>query len=395
MATELHPSATALGPQRLWPAAIAGLCALLLGIGLSRFGYTPLIPALIQAHWFDTAQTGYLGATNLAGYLIGAALARRMTDHLSPTKLIAGAMALGTASFFACAFPLGFAWYFVWRATSGIIGGFLMVLAPPLILAATPPERRGRIGGIVFTGVGLGIALSGTLVPLLLHFGLPQAWFGFAALAVLLTALTWSGMPRSSAARSAAPAIRLPRAPLNSRIVLLLLAYSCNAVGFVPHTVFWVDYIARGLGQGIAIGGFYWILLGLAGAAGPVLLGLLADRIGFRLSFRLSLFGMGAAVGLPLLSTHPLALALSSIGVGALAVGGTSLASGRVSELVPIAHQRQVWGWTTIAFSILYAGAGYALAFLRAWTGSYQPLFAVGATVLVLGGLLDLIGSRD
>ena len=55
-------------------ATLAGLCAVLVGIGLARFAYTPLIPALIDAQWFTAAQAAYLGAANLAGYLAGALL---------------------------------------------------------------------------------------------------------------------------------------------------------------------------------------------------------------------------------------------------------------------------------------------------------------------------------
>ena len=53
---------------------LAGLCAVLVGIGLARFAYTPLIPALIAAQWFTAAEAAYLGAANLAGYLAGALL---------------------------------------------------------------------------------------------------------------------------------------------------------------------------------------------------------------------------------------------------------------------------------------------------------------------------------
>ena len=38
-------------------AALAGLCASLVAIGLARFAYTPLIPPLIDAHWFTAADT--------------------------------------------------------------------------------------------------------------------------------------------------------------------------------------------------------------------------------------------------------------------------------------------------------------------------------------------------
>ena len=45
-------------------AIFAGLCASLVGIGLARFGYTPLIPPLIEAHWFAAQDVVYLGAVS-------------------------------------------------------------------------------------------------------------------------------------------------------------------------------------------------------------------------------------------------------------------------------------------------------------------------------------------
>ena len=50
-----------------WPATLAGLSATLVGIGLGRFAYTPLIPVLIDAGWFSASDAAYLGAANLAG----------------------------------------------------------------------------------------------------------------------------------------------------------------------------------------------------------------------------------------------------------------------------------------------------------------------------------------
>src|SRR6478609_4761345 len=45
-----------------WRAISAGLCATLVGIGLARFAYTPLLPAIIDAHWFSASAATYLGA---------------------------------------------------------------------------------------------------------------------------------------------------------------------------------------------------------------------------------------------------------------------------------------------------------------------------------------------
>jgi hypothetical protein len=50
-------------------ATIAALCANLVGVSLGRFGYTPPIPALISAGWFQPSDAVYLGGANLAGAL--------------------------------------------------------------------------------------------------------------------------------------------------------------------------------------------------------------------------------------------------------------------------------------------------------------------------------------
>ena len=382
---------------RFWRAAFAGLAALLVGIGLSRFGYAPLIPALIQAGWFDAGQASYLGATNLAGYVVGAILAPHLAVGRSAVGLMRGSMMLATASFVACALPLGFAWYFAWRLCSGVVGGFLMVLAPPAVLASVRPELRGRVGGIVFTGVGAGIALSGTVVPWAVSFGLSEAWLGLGVVSALLTALAWGGLPTMTTTSRLAPINpgKGGAATLAPGLLVLMIAYACAAAGFVPHTVFWVDYIARGLDRGLGVGGSYWVGLGVAAACGPLATGTLADRIGFRVSLALALLGQAVAVALPIVSSHPFSLALSSIGVGGLAIGATSLASGRVGELVALEHRRQVWGWMTIIFAIVYAATAYLLSYLFVRTGSYDALFAVGAVALLVGGLLGFASPRQ
>src|SRR3954463_12058548 len=161
-------TAAAVPPLR---ATVAALCANLVGIGLARFGYTPLIPALIAAGWFRPSAAVYLGAANLAGYLAGALGARWLAARTGAATTLRTAMALTAASLFACAFPLGFAWFFVWRFLSGATGGVLMALAAPVVMPIVPADRRGLAGGAIFTGVGLGIAASGTLVPGLIAVG--------------------------------------------------------------------------------------------------------------------------------------------------------------------------------------------------------------------------------
>ncbi|HEX5454829.1 MAG TPA: YbfB/YjiJ family MFS transporter [Stellaceae bacterium] len=374
-------------------ATIAALAASLVGVGLARFGYTPLIPVLIAAGWFSPAAAVYLGAANLAGYLAGALAAGRIAPRAGTAATLRGAMALTAASLVACAFPLGFAWFFPWRFLSGVTGGVLMALAAPTAMAAIPPARRGIAGGAIFTGVGLGIAASGTLVPLLARVGLTETWLGLGALALALTAIAWGGWP-ASPPRAPAPLRSSSGKRAGSPMLLALyLEYALNAVGLVPHMIFLVDFIARGLGRGVAAGGHYWVLFGIGALIGPMLAGHLGDRIGFRAALRLAFVIEAAAVAAPLVSVGAPSLELSTFVVGAFVPGIVAITIGRARELVGLDPAAYVaaWGRCTIAFAIGQAAAGYGFSYIFARVEhGYPVLFAIAAAALLAALAVDV-----
>jgi predicted MFS family arabinose efflux permease len=377
-------------------AAIASLSASLVGIGLGRFAYTPLIPPLIEAGWFPPSQVVYLGAANLAGYLAGALLARPLTARLPATQLLRGMMLLAAAAFFACAAPLSVPWFFAWRFASGLAGGVIMVLAAPAILPHVDPRRRGLVAGLIFTGIGLGIAASGTLVPLLLHFGLVATWCGLGAVSLALSLLAWRGWPTGEPAATHAP--RALGAIGSAAVWALLIEYGLNAAGLVPHMVFLVDFVARGLHAGLTIGAGYWVMFGLGAMAGPLLAGALADRIGFGNALRLAFAAQAAAVLLPVLTAATPWLVISSAIAGAFTPGIVPLALGRVHELLPDdpVAQRVVWGRTAVAWALFQAGAAYFYSWLFGQTGGdYRLLFGLGAATLLLALAIELLAHRQ
>jgi predicted MFS family arabinose efflux permease len=371
------------------------LCASLIGIGLARFAYTPLLPALIGAAWFTPAEAAYLGAINLIGYLAGALLAQPLVARRSARSVLRAMMLLATIAFFACAFELGFVWFTVWRLGAGIAGGVIMVLAAPTILPHVPAGRRGLVSGVIFTGVGLGIAASGTLVPLLLGVGVIATWCGLGACAALLTALAWHGWPAGDAWSRPIHGARVAARVASPAIRALLLAYGLTAAGLVPHMVFLVDFIARGLNQGVAVGARAWIAFGIGAMAGPLLLGRLADRIGFGLALRLVFAAGAVAVALPLAATDAVALTVSSLIAGACTPGAVPLAFGRAQELTRDPEEtRRVWRAATTSYALFQAAGAALCAELFARTGSHVPLFAVGAAALVLAFFIDVGVAR-
>jgi predicted MFS family arabinose efflux permease len=377
----------------VWRATLAGMCASLVGIGLARFAYTPLIPVLVTEQWFEPAQAAYLGAANLAGYLAGALSARRMTAVAPVTVVLRVMMLLATASFFACAHPFSFSWFFVWRFAAGASGGTLMVLAALAVLPHVPSSRRGLAGGAIFTGVGLGVVASGTLVPVLLNLGLASTWEALGVLSLALTLLAWAGWPKEISGPASVVVSPRPRARSSAALRGLYLEYGLNAVGVVPHMVFLVDFIARGLGQGLTVGARYWVVFGLGAVGGPMLAGFAADRTGFRATLRLAFLLQAGAVALVVLTDRPLALLVSSAVVGAFVPGVVPLTLGRVHELVPDEQGRKAaWSRCTAAFALGQAGAACAFSHVFARTGGeYGLLFAAGAGALLLALVIDLV----
>ncbi|MBR0836689.1 YbfB/YjiJ family MFS transporter [Bradyrhizobium manausense] len=379
-------------PGSTWLYAVAGLSASLVGLGLARFSYTPLIPALIAAKWFSASDVVYLGAANLAGYLAGALAARAVAARIGTVRALRAMMLLATLSFFASAAPVSFTWFFAWRFLSGLTGGIIMVLAASVILPHTSPARRGIVGGVIFAGVGLGVAASGTLVPLLLKEGLQQSWYGLGALSAVLTLASWWSWP-AEAKTATAPSHYAKQHHTPTAARALLIQYGLNAVALVPHMVFIVDFVARGLGQGIAAGSRYWVLYGLGAIVGPLITGHLGDRSGFGPALRAAFLIEAVAVLLPTVSTAPVSLIVSSVVVGGFTPGIVPLVLGRIHELVPHSteQQRATWSHATTSFALFQAAAAYGFSWIYAQTGGdHLVLFALGGGAVVLALAIDL-----
>lgn len=379
-------------------AMLAGLSASLVGIGLARFAYTPLIPPLIQAHWFAASDVLFLSAANLLGYLAGALSARPLARRWPQAELLRWAMAVTALAFFACAWPVSTAWFFAWRFISGWTGGVIMVLVASCLLPHVPPARRGLASGAIFLGAGLGILASGTLVPLLLRLGLRQTWLGLGALALALTVVTWRAWPGAEAPHAAASgsAPAEPTAAARRALNRLYLQYGLMAVGLAPMMVFLVDHVARGLGWGLAAGTDDWVLYGLGAIAGPMAYGALADRVGGIAAGRWAVAGQLLAVALLLAAPSPVPIGLAALLLGSYPPGIPVLMLGRVHQALPgqPAAQHAAWGRATIVFALLQALAGYgysALAALR--HGDHHLSFAIAGLALVAILLLD-IGAR-
>ena len=164
----------------------------------------------------------------LAGGVVAGVLVQRRGDR---RMLVTGLLILGLASLLGLAAP-DFGWLIASRVVEGL--GFLLVVvaAPSVLNRLAPPERRSIVFGVWSCFMGMGIALSMLLGPLLRHW---RGLWGMAAALALLVALWVAFRVPVAAAPSATPqrrnAVRDLRRVFEARAPLWL------ALGFAAYNL--------------------------------------------------------------------------------------------------------------------------------------------------------------
>src|SRR5215216_5003534 len=152
-------------PPQLLPL-LGGILALAAAMGIGRFAYTPLLPAMQQAAGLDPTQAGLLAAANYAGYLVGALLAAFAVPAAGRTRILL-VSAVGVAATPAMmATTTDLATWSVVRFIAGLASAGVLVLASGLVLDDLRRQGRASLSGWLFSGVGLGIVVSGAVVRL-------------------------------------------------------------------------------------------------------------------------------------------------------------------------------------------------------------------------------------
>jgi MFS family permease len=289
--------------------ALAGLAALALAQGIGRFAFTPLLPMMQDDAGLSLSQGGLLAAANYIGYLVGATWATRpapaaLVIRLSTIVVAAATLAMG--------FTQGMALWAVLRFVAGVASAWSMVYVSAWCLARLPAERTG----VVFAGVGCGVALAGVLCLGLAAAGASsaQGWILLGAVAVVITAWVWPVFAGANGGARRDSAARLAWTPGAVRLVLCYTAYGFAYI--VPAT--FVPAMAKAIVPDPAVFGWAWPLFGATAAASTLLVARWQSRIGARRVWMICALVLAAGTAAPLVIPG-----LAGIVVAAVLVGGT------------------------------------------------------------------------
>ena len=373
------------------PLAVAAALALAaaVSLGLARFSYALLLPAMRADLGWSYLVAGAMNTANAAGYLTGALAAPAVLARIEArTVLLAGGFA--TALLLALhGVTADVAALAALRALTGVASAASFVSGG--LLAARLAGGSGRAGlvlGLYYGGTGIGIVASAWLVPPLAARSMPHAWqgawLGLAAAALLATAVTGLGT-RSPGAGSAASARRAPFrwAPFGFG----LAGYFLFGLGYIGYMTFVVTLLRE---QHLAPGAIvaFYVALGLAVVASSwIWAGLLQrTRGGGALALLNALLAL--ATLLPVLSAQPLAVFASGLLFGAVFLSVVASTTALVRHNLP----PQAWSSGIAAFTIVFAAGQIVGPSLVGWLsdgqGGLAGGFACSAAALAIGALL-------
>ena len=381
-----------LGPARL---ALGTASAL----GLARFAYGLLVPAMRAELGWSLAQAGALTTANGLGYLLGAVATAPVARRLGVTATFRLGMVLTAVALAATAVTSSYPLILLTRATAGAAGALVFIAGGVLASRAAARLRSAVPLTIYFAGAGLGIAISGATLPLLLdgHPGRwPLAWGGLAAAAGLATVISWTaargGTVDAGPGREDASAATVFDLRAVTRLWRVATAYLLFAAGYIAYITFLSAYLTAHHASTLQVSAT-WAVLGLAGMAAPALWSRPVSTWPGAAALAAALAGISAAAAVALISAAPAVVAGSAAGYGATFL----VVPAAITSLIHAAVPRPDWTAALATFTIVFAAGQTAGPYLA---GALADRYGTGATLVwtaalcAAGAALSMTVSR-
>lgn len=304
------------------------LLPLLLGLGpgaalgVGRFGYALVLPAMRAELGLSFAQAGLLGSANTAGYLLGALVSHAVLERFGYRRGFGASLLFQTLTLGALAITGWFPALMALRFAQGVLGAFIFVGGAAMLLAG---GGRGLATGIYFGAVGSGILLSPVILPWMA--GWRSGWLGLAALSLAMSLAALRALPELPEPPSRPRGVRDDLGPL----AWALVAYGLYGAGYIGYMTFVTTGLQVPLGP-------FWALLGVGALLTGLVWGRVVDAIRGARALPWVLFALTAASAQPLLAWSPW---LSALLFGLSFLGVITAITDVFRSTLPPAS----WGW--------------------------------------------------
>jgi predicted MFS family arabinose efflux permease len=375
-----------------WRAALACMVTLSVAMGLGRFAFTPMLPIMLHEGKLELAAGGLLASLNYLGYFLGAVSCAAISVKAS--SMVRGGLLATAALLVGMGLLHSFTSWGVLRTAAGVMSAWVFVFASGWGLRRLAETNAPALAGVIYTGPGIGIAMTGLLGGALGRWGSEAGWIGLGILGLVLIAVIWrvfddgERAPAGTAGAAAPAAAARPAASAADRsdALWLVALYGLAGFGYIITATF-LPVIARQALPGSSWPDFFWPLFGLAIIPGA-LIGARApthwdNRLLLAVAYALQALGVVFSVAWPTIG----GFALGSLLLGMPFTAITLFAMRDARRLRGNAAAGLI-GYATASYGVGQIIGPLFAAPLAQRTGSFQVPLLVAAAALALGAVL-------
>ncbi len=368
-------------------------------IGLARFAYGLLLPAMRTSLHLSYAQAGMLNAANALGYLAGALVAARISQSLGVKRLFMGSLLAISLALALSALTSYLDIQLGLRALTGFLGALAFISGAGLA-SQTASGRSARntalLLGVYCAGGGIGMISSALIIPpLLLLLGWQGGWLGLGIIglfASLLAGSALSGLP-SLTARSIHPSFQQQDVPLPD-MRAMITGYGLFGSGYIAYVTFIVAYLHRpevGFHGSVTL---FWALLGGCSVLSPFIWERILPRFTAGQGTALTIAGVATGALLPLLGHAQWLLYSSALLFGSSFLMTVSTATAFARASTPPQQWTKAIGLLTVSFGVGQCLGPIASGFLADRANGLQEGMELSVLILVLAAA-TVLRQRD
>ncbi|MGJ7578823.1 YbfB/YjiJ family MFS transporter [Variovorax sp. RHLX14] len=382
-----------------WRAALACMVTLAVAMGLGRFAFTPMLPIMLHEGKLDLQSGGLLASFNYLGYFLGALSCAAI--RVRAPLMVRGALIATSALLIGMGLLKDFTMWSVLRTAAGVMSAWAFVFASGWGLRRLAETGMPTLGGVIFTGPGIGIAVTGLLGGAIGHWGSSTAWIGFGLVAILLVAAIWrifdDGQALLVPGSEPGIAAMAPAAPVvteqnRSDARWLIGLYGLAGFGYIITATF-LPVIARQALPGSPWPDYFWPLFGLAIVPGALIGAQAPARLDNRLLLSVAYAMQAAGVVLSVAWPTIAGFALGSLLLGMPFTAITFFAMRDARRLRGNSASGLI-GYCTAAYGVGQILGPLFAAPLAQRTGSFAVPLLAAAFVLAVGSILFLVVWR-
>jgi predicted MFS family arabinose efflux permease len=377
----------------------AGICSLIVTVGVARFSYSLLLPIMQDNAGLTESGGGWLATTNFMGYMLGVLLAASLHNLNHKYNLHRVYLILSVVTSAAMVITTDLVTWAVLRFIAGVCASGGLIIASGLILKWLVKNNHRAELGIHFTGAGLSIIVTSLLVEVMLAMSADwqQQWLALAVMAAIVAIPAWLWMPHPSAEGQAGITAK-DNPPGKTFTLILMLAYFCAGYGYVVSSTFLVD-IVEGVEGLQGQGGFAFLLVGLAATPAALVWDRIARNVGYLKTLLAAYILQAVGIILPAINDTLPMIILSALLFGGTFIACVSLVLTMAGKFYP-SNPAKFMGTMTLAYGAAQIIAPVCTGYLAEAFGNYDLGLYLSAAVMMTGtlflfGLLSIEKSSE